>query len=419
MLWDQGRNSRHTEIIFVNAEVLHRLFPQPKKVVDDLFAPFQKAEEGLIPKLEVRRKLRDSICKTKLTFHWPTTVDVCGIHTDEDTSVYNAYLQACHLLKGMGLVKESDTETRPGVYTVYTVDNVLKILEELASMQCTIGGYEPNNYRVINLLQHNQDEDVCWTSSLQVQWPICFTVNSKSTCLDLAYYQSCLKAVMKFKAFGYLNQQNHFRKGILLALERYDNHPLNINIVTRDLTNPDFELFVDASAHGMGAYLISRDDEKIRWLADPWIPSKIKFEPRSQSYIAEFYAFVTAVYTWKHKFVEKKVICYSDNMYAINLINHGIYTSRKSKRNESIHKLYMLLMEVCFKYNITVVGVHVPRMNNVAADLLSRCDVNSFKKIVPTAYDNPKKSKKLWFCLNKKDDENDKNKDDKKPKPSS
>lgn len=177
---------------------------------------------------------------------------------------------------------------------------------------------------------------------------------------------------------------------------QYD--PRNSEIHVRHLSDPDYEIFVDASAVGMGAYLISKDEERIRWISDRWIQSRIKFDPRSDSNLCEFYALVTALYTWKHKFVDKKVLCYCDNLFVINAINSGVYTPKVSRRSRSYESLFMLAMKVCHKYNITVVGVHVPRLKNIAADLLSRCDVDSFKKIVPTAYENPKKSKKLWFC---------------------
>lgn len=395
------------------AEGLKKKFPDPKKVVDDLFAPFKMADESLVPKLEMKKQLRDSVCKTRLVFSWPVETDVCGVHEKEDMSVNNAYLRACQFLSFMGLVRMSETGT-----DVYTTNQVIKLLEELASFQSSICGYETNNFRVINLLQHNQDDDVAWDSSLQVLWPLCFTVNSKSPCLDLAYYQTCLKAVMKFKAFGYLNNNNWLSRGTLLALARFDDVKLRIQV--KDLSNPDFELFVDASKHGMGAYLISQDEEKIRWLSDRWIPDKTKFEPELNSNLAEFYAFVTALYTWKHKFVGKKVLCYSDNISAVNAINHGVYFTKMSRQCSSYLSLFLLLMEVCTKYNITVVGLHVPRIQNVAADLLSRCDVESFKKIVPTAFERPKKSKKLWFCninrkyKNGKKDQNDN--DPEKPK---
>lgn len=172
-----------------------------------------------------------------------------------------------------------------------------------------------------------------------------------------------------------------------------------MRLQVKDLSNPDFELFVDASLHGMGAYLISQDEEKIRWLSDRWIPEKQLFKTDVNSNMAEFYAFVTALYTWKHKFVGKKVLCYCDNMYVVNAINHGYYLTKISKTPSTFVSLYLLLMKVCEKHNITAVGLHVPRIQNVAADFLSRCDVESFKKIVPTACEKPKKSKSCGFVI--------------------
>lgn len=65
----------------------------------------------------------------------------------------------------MGLVKLSETGIETGVYNA---SHVIKILEELAAYQSGISGQVSNNFRVINLLQHNQDDEVSWDSSLQV-----------------------------------------------------------------------------------------------------------------------------------------------------------------------------------------------------------------------------------------------------------
>lgn len=189
-----------------HARFLQQKFPEPKKVVDDLFAPFENVEESLIPNIEKTHKLGNRICVTKLNLKWPKSVNIVGKHEDENMSTEYAYLNTCDFLTKIGLVKiprsNEEFTTKP-----YDADNVIKVLEELASMQTAIAGFETSNFRVLNLLQNDiEDDDIFWSSSIRVAWPVSFTVNSKSTCLSLAYYQSCLKAIMKLKGLGYLDQ---------------------------------------------------------------------------------------------------------------------------------------------------------------------------------------------------------------------
>lgn len=179
-------------------------------------------------------------------------------------------------------------------------------------------------------------------------------------------------------------------------MEKYDH--VGHLFKARDISNPDYEIYVDASGVGIGAYLLSNNDEKIRWLSDSWRQDMTKFSPVNDMQLAEFYALVTAVFTWKHKFVGKKVMCYSDNHGVVQVINHGYYKSKITRNPKSFAKLFMLLIDVCSKNDITFIAQHVPRLNNVAADLLSRCNVDEFKRMVPTAFKSPKKVKKLWFC---------------------
>lgn len=87
------------DIFLFSVETLLRRFPDPKKVIDDLFAPFKCVGESLVPKLDVKKKLRDSISKSRLRLSWPGETDVCGIHEDEDTAVLHAYLSACDLFQ--------------------------------------------------------------------------------------------------------------------------------------------------------------------------------------------------------------------------------------------------------------------------------------------------------------------------------
>ena len=162
--------------------------------------------------------------------------------------------------------------------------------------------------------------------------------------------------------------------------------------------NPDFEIYVDASKVGLGAYLLTNDEDTVRWISDVW-SNNLHFNPLYNSSVAEFYALVTAIFTWKYKFKNKKVLCYSDNIDAVSIVNNGLYLMKEKSLYHTTYKaLYDVLTAACKTNNISLFARHVCRMDNVAADLLSRNNVEKFRKIVPTARDIPKKAKNLHFC---------------------
>lgn len=159
----------------------------------------------------------------------------------------------------------------------------------------------------------------------------------------------------------------------------------------------DCVIHVDASKKGIGAFLEMKDENGVRWFTETW-PKDLKANYFSKSFpssFGEMYAFVTACYTWKHKFVNKRVLCNSDCLSTVQLINRGLYVSRKTY--SKFYKLNNILLTTIHKYNIEFLASYIPRLDNVAADLLSRQKVDQFREQVPNAYEKAKKIKKLAF----------------------
>lgn len=208
--------------------------------------------------------------------------------------------------------------------------------------------------------------------------------------------------ILPFQRLGFLDSANHLKQRTVFRVKcsRAEEYKL-------EDFQPDAEIYVDASRVGMGAYLLTSEDDTIRWISDLWT-DKLYFDPHSNSTVAEFYALVTALYTWKHKFKDKKVLCYSDSLNTVNYVNNGLYLirdARGQRRSDArLEKLFKTLSHTCSKNNITLYARHVHRVHNTAADLLSRNCVKSFQEIVPTAFHLPKKTKKLEFCKPKDDD---------------
>ena len=171
--------------------------------------------------------------------------------------------------------------------------------------------------------------------------------------------------------------------------------------LSKEEFDPDYELFVDSSRVGFGAYLLTRGEDKVRWLSDFW-PDHFNEEtvmlpaPNRQSSFYEYYALVAACYTWKHKFVNKKVLCWSDNMTAVAMVNMNPYLIN-SITTKPHGKLYRIMVQMCLKYNIRLHALHLNREENTAADMLSRVHVERFREVFPEADEKSKKIKKLLF----------------------
>ncbi|WAR24990.1 hypothetical protein MAR_010694, partial [Mya arenaria] len=90
--------------------------------------------------------------------------------------------------------------------------SVAGFLEHLAGMQ-TPALNNSTNFNLIQSIHQREDDNVYWLSTLQVHWPLSFSVTSEST---------------------------------------------------------NYELYVDASGMGMGGYLLANDTEQIHWISDSW-----------------------------------------------------------------------------------------------------------------------------------------------------
>ena len=168
---------------------------------------------------------------------------------------------------------------------------------------------------------------------------------------------------------------------------------------------PDFIIHVDASNKGYGAHLRIRNVEKVQWICEQWsedFKSKYIYSSAKKnlkdSTFGEMYAFIAVCYTWKHLFINNRVLCYSDNASVVKILNMGMYASSEDP-NQKYRKLCELFFAMIEKYNIDLLACHLDRDSNVEADLLANKEIEMFRKQIPEAYDRSKKSKKLYFCL--------------------
>lgn len=132
----------------------------------------------------------------------------------------------------------------------------------------------------------------------------------------------------------------------------FDNHHLNF--------------FTDAaSTIGFGAVFGPK------WFFGDW-PQIIK-EERSIAWM-ELYPITLAMVFWGHLFKNQSILFHSDNEVVVKIIN------KQSTREPFMMGLVRLLVLASMKFNVQFKAVHLSGVSNIMCDLLSRRQVNEFKK---------------------------------------
>lgn len=130
----------------------------------------------------------------------------------------------------------------------------------------------------------------------------------------------------------------------------------------------DMELFTDAaSIFGFGGYF------QRKWFSSVW-PSELasSLESNLSMAIRELYLIVVAAYLWGHVWCRKRRMFHCDNEAVVNIVNKG-----RSKIAD-IMKLMRTFTWLSVRHNFTIQCKHIPGVNNVIADSLSRFNFQTF-----------------------------------------
>ena len=142
------------------------------------------------------------------------------------------------------------------------------------------------------------------------------------------------------------------------------------------ITSIELQLSTDASDLGLGCVYGTH------WVFSPWHPD---WAPSSRCHInvRELFAVWAAVYTWGEEWANKEVVIFSDNRAVVDIWFTGTCKD----------KLMMSLLRSLFfhtaRLNINLLLSFIPGRYNVNADLLSRLQVEEFRRSHPTADADP------------------------------
>ena len=153
-------------------------------------------------------------------------------------------------------------------------------------------------------------------------------------------------------------------------------------------TDEALRLFTDSSGSiGYGAVFGNH------WLHGIW-PSE--WEGFDITFL-ELYPIVLAAHLWGTRFSNQTVEFHTDNMALVSILN------KSSSKKPHIMTLVRALVLAMLKYNFTFYAIHVPGVENILADALSRQQMERFRESHPSANIFPEsipphlKPGNLWF----------------------
>jgi hypothetical protein len=136
------------------------------------------------------------------------------------------------------------------------------------------------------------------------------------------------------------------------------------------ISSVDCSLSTDASDLGFGAVFGSR------WLFGSFESMFLKCERPSIAW-RELWAVLVACRCWGHLLSGKRVQIQCDNISVVYCVNSG------SSKCPHLMQLVRDLFFACAFFCVDIRLVHIPGVNNVGADLLSRLRVEEFRRVFP------------------------------------
>ena len=134
-------------------------------------------------------------------------------------------------------------------------------------------------------------------------------------------------------------------------------------------TSDSLQLFTDASRLGLGAVYGNE------WIQASW---PAEFVTHSIDFL-ELFAIVAACCTWGHGWAGKKILFHCDNLPIVQAWD------KKSSSSPLIMSLLRKLFFIAVKWDFSVAFSHIPGHFNIAADAISRFQLQRFFNYQPSA----------------------------------
>ena len=147
------------------------------------------------------------------------------------------------------------------------------------------------------------------------------------------------------------------------------------------LSNQDLQLFTDSSSTiGFGGFFGNR------WFHGTW-PSQFL---GTNIAVLELYPICLALHLWGDTLSNTCLTINSDNMAVVCVINNS------SSKEANIMALLRRMVLLTMSNNILIRAKHIPGVNNVLSDLLSRDQVQAALQLAPNLEDHPTPIPKAW-----------------------
>ena len=163
---------------------------------------------------------------------------------------------------------------------------------------------------------------------------------------------------------------------------------------SKDLEAHDIFFFTDASKkfkNGCGGVCKFHVQEQGEWFYLPWEENFLLMADPSIAYL-ELYALTVAVLLWLHRFQNRRIFIFCDNMSVVHMINN---TTSSCKNCMVLIRMIVLHSMI---HNTRVFAKYINTKSNVLADNLSRMRIDYFRKLTAEQFKrNPEPvPERLW-----------------------
>ena len=155
-------------------------------------------------------------------------------------------------------------------------------------------------------------------------------------------------------------------------LSQYNGISLFLN--EHFLSNKSIQLYTDA-AQSKGYAGVYQDKWFNGSFPDNWKSLNIM--------TLEFYPIILAIELWGNRWKNHSILFFIDNEALVSVIN------KQTSKDKDVMYMVRHMVLKCLKLNLMFKAKHIAGKSNVMADLLSRFQVEEFKKLSPQAQQYP------------------------------